>query len=85
MIIGTVFQAGTAGNASTSYALFVVGRVIGGVGNGIVTSSIPTYQAECAKSHRRGFLIMLSGSLIAAGIMISYWVDYVSNFRDRQR
>lgn len=50
MIVGTAFQAAAAGGANTSYALFVVGRVIGGIGNGVVTSSVPTYQAECAKS-----------------------------------
>ncbi|EPQ29752.1 uncharacterized protein PFL1_02971 [Pseudozyma flocculosa PF-1] len=74
MIIGTVFQA--AATEPASYALMIVGRVIGGVGNGIVTSTIPTWQSECAKPAQRGILILLSGCLIAGGIAISYWVDY---------
>jgi hypothetical protein len=42
----------------------------------MVTSTIPTWQSECAKAHMRGFLITLSGCLISFGIMVSYWVDY---------
>ncbi|KAE8422013.1 hypothetical protein BDV36DRAFT_291826 [Aspergillus pseudocaelatus] len=71
MIIGTVMQA-----ACFDYGLFVAGRVVGGIGNGMVTSTIPTWQSECARPHQRGVLIMLSGALISAGVMIAYWVDY---------
>jgi sugar porter (SP) family MFS transporter len=71
MIIGTIMQA-----ASFEYGLFVGGRILGGIGNGMVTSTIPTWQSECARPERRGFLILLSGSLISGGIMISYWVVY---------
>ncbi|EAU32831.1 conserved hypothetical protein [Aspergillus terreus NIH2624] len=71
MIIGTIMQA-----ASFEYGLFVAGRVVGGIGNGMVTSTIPTWQSECARPHQRGVLIMLSGALISGGIMIAYWVDY---------
>lgn len=74
MILGTVFQA--AASRPASYALIVIGRVVGGVGNGMVTSTIPTWQSECARPHQRGFLITLSGALISGGIMIAYWVDY---------
>ncbi|PLB46225.1 sugar transporter [Aspergillus steynii IBT 23096] len=71
MIIGTIMQV-----ACFEYGLFVAGRVVGGIGNGMVTSTIPTWQSECARPHQRGVLIMLSGALISAGIMIAYWVDY---------
>jgi hypothetical protein len=71
MIIGGIMQA-----ASFEYGLFVTGRVVGGIGNGMVTSTIPTWQSECARPERRGFLILISGALISGGIMISYWVVY---------
>ncbi|RSL68720.1 hypothetical protein CEP54_002632 [Fusarium duplospermum] len=71
MIIGTIMQA-----SAHEYGLFSAGRVVGGIGNGMVTSTIPTWQSECARPHQRGFLITLSGALISGGIMISYWVDY---------
>lgn len=71
MILGTIMQAG-----SFEYGLFISGRVVGGVGNGMVTSTIPTWQSECARPEKRGFLILISGALISGGIMISYWVVY---------
>jgi hypothetical protein len=42
MIIGTIFQVaagGTNGGDAGAYAVLIVGRVVGGVGNGMVTSS----------------------------------------------
>merc|ERR1712072_1403142 len=71
MIVGTILQA-----AAHDYGTLVTGRVIGGIGNGMVTSTIPTWQSECARPEKRGILITLSGALISGGIMISYWVDY---------
>ena len=38
--------------------------------------AIPTWQSECAKPEKRGRLIITSGAVIVAGIMISYWVTY---------
>ena len=42
----------------------------------LIEVAIPTWQSECARPHQRGVLIMLSGALISAGVMIAYWVDY---------
>lgn len=41
MIIGTIMQA-----ASFEFGLFVTGRVVSGIGNGMVSSTIPTWQSE---------------------------------------
>lgn len=41
-----------------------------------------TWQSECSKSHHRGKLVMLEGSLIAGGITISYWIDLGFSFLD---
>ncbi|GAB7366835.1 hypothetical protein MBLNU230_g1005t2 [Neophaeotheca triangularis] len=71
MIIGTIFQA-----AANGYALFVVGRVVGGIGNGMVTSTIPTWQSECAKPEKRGRSLITSGAIIVFGVMIAYWIDF---------
>lgn len=63
---------------SSSYQLeqFIVGRIITGIGNGINTSTVPTWQSESAKSHDRGKLVMIEGSLITGGICTSYWINY---------
>lgn len=75
MIFGVIIQI-TAIKGHAATAQFVIGRTITGVGNGINTSTIPTYQAECAKSKNRGLLICIEGSVIAIGTLIAYWVDF---------
>ncbi|KAI0033759.1 general substrate transporter [Vararia minispora EC-137] len=71
MIIGAILQTTAFG-----YAQMVVARVITGFGNGLNTSTVPAYHAECASPTKRGSYIMMEGSLITFGIMISYWVDF---------
>ncbi|KAJ3920792.1 general substrate transporter [Lentinula edodes] len=70
MTIGAIIQA-----ASYSYAQIIVARIITGVGNGLNTSTVPAYHAECSPPHQRGSLIMIEGSLITLGIMISFWAS----------
>jgi MFS family permease len=70
MVVGAILQT-----AAVNYAMMLVARVITGVGNGLLTSTVPSYQSECAKPHRRGQLVLFEGSLITFGIMISYWLD----------
>lgn len=54
----------------------IVGRLVTGVGNGLNTSTVPTWQSETAQSHQRGKLVMIEGMLITGGICLSYWIDY---------
>lgn len=46
MLVGVVIQIASVPVGSGATAQFIVGRCITGVGNGINTSTIPTYQAE---------------------------------------
>ncbi|KAK2785121.1 hypothetical protein FQN52_008607 [Onygenales sp. PD_12] len=71
MVVGAALQC-----SAFSLAHFVVGRIITGIGNGLNTSTVPTWQSECSKSHRRGQLVMIEGALITGGICISYWLDF---------
>ncbi len=71
MILGVIIQV-TAQAHSNPLAQFIVGRVITGVGNGINTSTIPTYQAECSKTTNRGLLICVEGGVIAFGTLVAY-------------
>ena len=81
MILGVVIQVASF-TGHMPYVQFMVGRTITGVGNGINTSTIPTYQAECSKSSNRGLLICIEGATIAFGTMIAYWINYGSQFSD---
>lgn len=51
-------------------------------GNGLNTSTVPTWQSECSKSHRRGQLVMVEGALITGGVCFSYWLDFAFSFLD---
>ncbi|KAL4398882.1 carbohydrate:proton symporter [Malassezia pachydermatis] len=77
MAVGTIIQC-----IGEHVAMLWVGRIITGIGNGQHTSTIPVWQSECSPPHRRGMLIMIEGSLIALGIMISYWVDFALFWAD---
>ncbi|KAI9728259.1 MAG: hypothetical protein M1834_007752 [Cirrosporium novae-zelandiae] len=77
MVLGATLQT-----SAFSIGHFVAGRVITGFGNGLNTSTVPTWQSECSKSHRRGQLVMIEGSLITGGIMISYWLDFGFSFAE---
>ena len=46
------------------------------------TSTVPTWQSECSKSHRRGQLVMIEGAMITGGICLSYWIDFGFSFLD---
>jgi MFS family permease len=79
MVVGATLQC-------TSFGLpqFIIGRIVTGMGNGLNTSTVPTWQSECSKSHRRGQLVMIEGALITGGICISYWIDFGFSFIKNQ-
>ncbi|KAH3669228.1 hypothetical protein OGAPHI_001349 [Ogataea philodendri] len=71
MIVGAILQC-----SAYTVGHLIVGRIVTGIGNGMNTSTIPMWQAECSRAERRGSLVMISGALITGGIAISYWVDF---------
>ncbi|KAI0442035.1 general substrate transporter [Xylaria telfairii] len=79
MIIGALIQV-TAYPGHAPLAQFIIGRIVTGLGNGMNTSTIPTYQAECSKTSNRGLLICIQGGTIAFGTLIAYWIDYGASY-----
>ena len=78
LIIGEIIQA-----SSYSFGQLIAGRVIAGFGNGFNTATVPAWQAECTKAHRRGTMLMISaGACIAAGLAFSYWMAFAFAFID---
>nr|POE87907.1 sugar transporter stl1 [Quercus suber] len=76
LLIGKTVQT-----SSFSLAQYIVGRFIAGTGNGFIASTVPAWQAECLKTHRRGTLLLVSfGSCITGGLAIAYWVAYGMSF-----
>ncbi|PWN31699.1 sugar transporter STL1 [Meira miltonrushii] len=77
MIVGAIIQT-----SSYSLAQLIIGRVIGGVGNGMHTATIPMWQSECSPPNKRGMLVMVEGLLITGGICMAYWVDFAFYWLD---
>jgi MFS family permease len=68
-IVGSIIQA-----ASFSYAQLVVGRFIGGVGIGFLSSVAPMYISEIAPPNVRGAFLALEGATIVIGIVIMFYI-----------
>lgn len=59
-----------------SLACFYVGRVISGLGVGAATTIVPIFAAEMSPKEIRGKLGSFFQLFFAAGVFVSYWVDY---------
>lgn len=75
MVVGAILQA-----SATTLPHLIVGRIITGLGNGGNTSTVPTWQSETSRPHKRGKLVMIEGALITGGIALSYWIDLGFSF-----
>lgn len=75
---GCVTMATGALLQATAFELphFIVGRIVTGIGNGMNTSTVPTWQSESSRATDRGKMVMIEGMLITGGITLSYWINY---------
>jgi len=73
--IGVIVQT-AAMHASSIYG----GRFITGLGVGSLSMAVPLYNAELAPPEVRGSLVALQQLAITFGIMISFWIDYGTNY-----
>ena len=75
MVVGATLQC-----SAMSLPHLIVGRLVTGVGNGMNTSTVPTWASETSKSHKRGKVVMVQGALITGGVALSYWMDFAFSF-----
>ena len=75
MSIGAVLQI-----AAYGVPQMIVGRIVGGIGNGINTATAPVWQTETSQVKWRGKLVVLEMILNIAGFSISNWVTYGFSF-----
>jgi len=73
--IGVIVQS-SAFHASSIYG----GRFITGMGVGCLSMAVPLYNAELAPAEVRGSLVALQQLAITFGIMVSFWIDYGTQF-----
>ena len=74
----TLFCCGVILQVVPSHSLgcYYFGRILAGAGLGPATAVVPGYGAEMAPKEIRGMLGSGMQWLFAAGVMISYWIDY---------
>ncbi|PYH44565.1 sugar porter family MFS transporter [Aspergillus saccharolyticus JOP 1030-1] len=77
MVAVVVFTLGSSlQSAAQNPAYFFAGRIIGGLGIGMLSQVIPLYQAEIAPPELRGSLVSLQQLSITIGTAIAFWLDY---------
>ncbi|EGP88027.1 unnamed protein product [Zymoseptoria tritici ST99CH_1A5] len=77
-IVGVIVQVTSVTGSGASSILG--GRFITGMGVGALSMIVPMYNAEVAPPEVRGALIGLQQLAITTGIMISFWIDYGTNY-----
>ncbi|KAI0126290.1 general substrate transporter [Xylariales sp. AK1849] len=76
-MVGVVIQA-TARSGGPNVIL--AGRFVTGMGVGSLAMIVPIYNSEVAPPEVRGALVALQQLAITFGIMISFWIDYGTNY-----
>lgn len=69
-LIGQVLEA-----SAFQLAQLIIGRTILGVGIGMLSGTVPTWQSECSNSKNRGKHVVLDGLFIALGYMLQAWIN----------
>ncbi|OQU98458.1 hypothetical protein CLAIMM_04244 [Cladophialophora immunda] len=75
VILGTILQA-----SAYTVGHLIAGRIVTGVGVGVNTSVVPTWQSEVCSASRRGQLVTIEAALIILGLAFSNWVCFGASF-----
>ncbi len=77
MTAAVLFLVSAIGTAiPESFTVFVLFRIVGGVGVGIASMVVPMYIAEVAPAEKRGSLVAYNQFAIVVGIVVVYFVNY---------
>jgi len=77
LITAVLFILNSIGTAlPNSFTMFVIFRIVGGIGVGIASMVVPMYIAEIAPPKRRGALVGNYQLAIVIGIVVVYFVNY---------
>ncbi|GAV46838.1 hypothetical protein ZYGR_0A04360 [Zygosaccharomyces rouxii] len=74
-IIGGLFQAFAGG-----IGYLIAGRLISGVGVGLLSTIVPIYQSEISPPHNRGKLACIEFTGNIVGYATSVWIDYACSY-----
>lgn len=77
-IVGVVVQCTAV--TGVGHNAILGGRFVTGMGVGSLSMIVPMYNAEIAPPEVRGALVGLQQLSITLGIMVSFWIDYGTNY-----
>ncbi|KAJ5183010.1 hypothetical protein N7492_000626 [Penicillium capsulatum] len=62
----------------TSFQLpqLFVGRIINGMGVGVLSTMVPVWQSECSQATNRGRHVVIDGIFITSAYAVNYWINY---------
>jgi MFS family permease len=76
-----VFTVGSALQAAAhDIPMLFAGRAVAGFSVGMLTMIVPMYISEVAPSALRGTLVVLQQLSITLGILVSYWLEYATQY-----
>ena len=73
--VGSILQT-----AAVDYAMLTVGRLIGGIGIGMLSMVSPLYISEISPPEIRGALLVLEELSIVTGIVVAFWITYGTQY-----
>ncbi|KAK4157437.1 hypothetical protein C8A00DRAFT_29584 [Chaetomidium leptoderma] len=74
------FVGGALQSLARDMAMMMVGRVLAGLGVGMLSTIVPVYQSEISPAHHRGKLACIEFTGNIVGYASSVWVDYFCGF-----
>ncbi|KAI1109140.1 sugar transporter [Nemania sp. NC0429] len=83
LVAVSVFSLGVIIQSTAQYGganVILGGRFVTGMGVGSLAAIIPIYNSEVAPPEVRGALVALQQLAITFGILVSFWIDYGTNF-----
>lgn len=76
-IVGSTVQT-----AAFGLPMLIVGRFLGGIGIGVLSTTSPMYISEIAPPNVRGACLVLGEISIVTGIVIMFYITYATRFID---
>ncbi|CAI7593448.1 unnamed protein product [Penicillium pancosmium] len=74
-VIGSAIQC-----AAVNIPMLFAGRAIAGLAVGMMTMVVPLYISEVSIPEIRGGLVVTQQLSVTIGILVSYWIDYGTNY-----
>ncbi|RKF64997.1 Sugar transporter STL1 [Erysiphe neolycopersici] len=76
------FTGGALQTTATGISMMLLGRIIAGIGVGMLSTIVPVYQSEISPPHNRGKLACIEFTGNITGYTTSVWVDYFCSYID---